>query len=68
MEPQTEKMIKMVDEIRKRFDTLGIKYISLGQVMGQYMHICASQDDLELIKKFLLQEEMDLSILTKSIS
>jgi hypothetical protein len=67
MELQTEKMIKTVEIIRKRFNCLGIKYISLGQVTGQYIHICATPSDLELIEKFLLPEEREISMLTKSI-
>jgi hypothetical protein len=65
---QTKKLIQIVDELHKRFKCLGVQYISIGQCMGKVIYICASQENIEIIKKYLLPEEMELSVFSKSTS
>lgn len=56
----------VVETIRKRFDILNIKYVSIGQFSLQKIWIFVrSKEDCRIAKKFLTKDEENIVVFSK---
>ena len=67
METSTIRLIQIVNILQKRFTKLNIKYITIGQSMGKYLYICATEENINEMKKHMLDTESNITLFTKSV-
>ena len=68
IENNIQSFAKAVDIIRKRFDALKINYVTIGQFAAKRILIFAPEKEFKRIRAFLLEDELKVVELSKTVS